>query len=163
MLQPILPPRAPERARREQEHDTMDRPTYAVYAVKYAEREARRADTFYGGDPHDGPMPMDYFVWAAVGPDEAVVVDAGFTAEVAARRGRRHLRCPTEGLAAIGIDARDVRHVVLTHFHYDHIGNLDRFPSATFVVGSGEMAFWTGRYAGKGAFRTLVEPSDVVY
>src|SRR3954466_10819857 len=100
---------------------------HAVYAVRYATREARRGEHFYTGDPHDGPMPMDYFVWAAVSPELTVVVDAGFTAAVAARRGRIYLRTPMDGLRTIGIDCATVRHVVLTHFHYDHVGNLDAF------------------------------------
>jgi glyoxylase-like metal-dependent hydrolase (beta-lactamase superfamily II) len=53
--------------------------------------------------------------------------------------------------------------VILTHLHYDHVGNLDKFPEATFVVQEAEMAFWTGRYAGKEHFRTIVEAYDVVY
>jgi hypothetical protein len=86
----------------------VEAPNFEVYAVRYATREARRGERFYGHDPHDGPMPMDYFVWAAVSPDYAVVVDAGFTAEVAARRGREHLRRPSEGLEALGIDCARV-------------------------------------------------------
>jgi len=136
---------------------------YAIYAVKYATREARRDENFYLGDPHDGPMPMDYFVWAAVSPEHTVVVDAGFTAAVAARRNRTHLRTPMEGLRLIGIDAAQVRHVILTHLHYDHVGNLDGFPMATFSVQESEMAFWTGRHAGRGVFRALVEPEDVLF
>ena len=42
-------------------------PEYELFAIRYATREARRADHFIGGDPHDGPMPMDYFVWVAKG------------------------------------------------------------------------------------------------
>ena len=38
-------------------------PNYEVYAIKYATRNAFRHDHFIGGDPHDAPMPMDYFVW----------------------------------------------------------------------------------------------------
>jgi glyoxylase-like metal-dependent hydrolase (beta-lactamase superfamily II) len=53
--------------------------------------------------------------------------------------------------------------VILTHLHYDHVGNLDKFPEATFVVQEAEMAFWTGRYAGRDHFRTIVEVDDVVY
>ena len=136
---------------------------YALYAVRYATREARRGEHFYGGDPHDGPMPMDYFVWAAVSPETTVVIDAGFTAEVAARRGRTHLRTPAEGLGLLGIDAATVPHVILTHCHYDHVGNLDAFPAATFWVNEREMAFWTGRHAGRGAFRSLIEPEDVLF
>ncbi len=140
-----------------------DLPTYAIYAVKYATREARRGENFYLGDPHDGPMPMDYFVWAAVSPEHTVVVDAGFTAAVAACRNRTHLRTPMEGLRLIGIDAAQVRHVILTHLHYDHVGNLDGFPMATFSVQESEMAFWTGRHAGRGVFRALVESEDVLF
>src|SRR5436309_6228075 len=138
-------------------------PTYAAYAVRYATREARRAEHFYGGDPHDGPMPMDYFVWAAVSDAHTVVVDAGFTAAVAARRQRTYLRTPMEGLRLLGIDSATVQHLVLTHLHYDHVGNLDAFPQATFYVQESEMAFWTGRHAGRGHFRALIEPEDVLF
>lgn len=141
----------------------VEAPDFEVYAVRYAYREARRGEHFYGGDPHDGPMPMDYFVWAAVSPDHTVVVDTGFTAEVAARRGRKHLRRPAEGLEALGIDCSLVPSVILTHLHYDHVGNLQDFPAATFVVQEEEMAFWTGRYAGREQFRNLIEADDVLH
>ena len=52
-----------------------------VFAIRYATREARRAEQFIGGYPHDDPMPMDYFVWVAKNADRAVVIDIGFTAE----------------------------------------------------------------------------------
>jgi glyoxylase-like metal-dependent hydrolase (beta-lactamase superfamily II) len=136
---------------------------FNVYAVKYATRDARSGEHFYGHDLHDVPMPMDYFVWAAVSAEHTVVVDAGFTAEVAARRGRKHLRCPTEGLEAVGIDCARVPYVILTHLHYDHVGNLEKFPEATYVVQEAEMAFWTGRYAGRDHFRTIVEVDDIAY
>ena len=136
---------------------------YNVYAVKYATRDARSGEHFHGHDLHDVPMPMDYFVWAAVSAEHTVVVDAGFTAEVAARRGRKHPRCPTEGLEALGIDCARVPYVILTHLHYDHVGNLEKFPEATYVMQEAEMAFWTGRYAGRDHFRTLVEVDDIAY
>ena len=107
-------------------------------------------------------MPMDYFVWAAVSDERTVVVDSGFNAEVAAKRGREYLRCPTKGLREIGVDCERVSCVVLTHLHYDHVGNLEKFPAATFVVQREEMAFWTGRYAGREHFRHTVEVEDVI-
>ena len=95
-------------------------PEYELYAIRYAERDARRTDHFIGGDPHDGPMPMDYFVWAAIGPERSFVIDTGFTAEVAAARGRRHLRCPAEALALVGL-------------HYDHVGTFHAFQRRSFI------------------------------
>ena len=108
-------------------------------------------------------MSMDYFVWAAVSEEHTVVVDSGFNAEVAAKRGREYLRCPTKGLREIGVDCGRVSCVVLTHLHYDHVGNLEKFPAATFVVQEEEMAFWTGRYAGREHFRHTVEVEDVIH
>ena len=70
----------------------MSEPEYRVYALRYAMRDAKRTEHFIGGDPHDAPMPMDYFVWAAVNEDRAVIIDTGFTAEVAAKRKRKEAR-----------------------------------------------------------------------
>jgi len=119
---------------------------YEVYAVKYAERDARRSEHFLGGDPHDGPMPMDYFVWAVVADGRAWVVDTGFGQLDATKRGRRLVRSTAEALAAVGVDAAQVTDVVLTHLHYDHVGGWDQFPAARFHVQDREMAYATGRH-----------------
>src|SRR3989338_2028189 len=39
-------------------------------------------------------------------------------------------------------DPRDVKIVLFTHFHYDHIGNFDLFPNATFYAGKPEIDFF---------------------
>ena len=65
-------------------------PEYEVFALRYATREAQRRDHFIGGDPHEAPMPMDYYVWAAVGPGGAYVIDTGFTGEMA-KRAQAHI------------------------------------------------------------------------
>ena len=59
---------------------SLDLPIYALYAIRYAARDAVRSEHFIGGDPHDGPMPMDYFVWLAMSDAHIVVVVPGFTA-----------------------------------------------------------------------------------
>jgi glyoxylase-like metal-dependent hydrolase (beta-lactamase superfamily II) len=140
----------------------MTDPDYEVFAIRYARRDAVRSDHFIGGDPHDGPMPMDYFVWLIRGPDRSVVVDAGFTAEVAARRKREFLRCPVEALALLGVDAASVRDVVLTHMHYDHVGNFDRFPNAQFHLQEAELHFCCGRHMRSPFLRHAFEVEDVV-
>jgi glyoxylase-like metal-dependent hydrolase (beta-lactamase superfamily II) len=119
---------------------------YELFALRYATRHARRGDHFIGGDPHDGPMPMDYFVWAARGGGRTFVIDTGFNAEVSETRKRKFLRSPGEALATLGIDANAVEDVILTHLHYDHVGNFDRFPKARFHLQERELVYATGRY-----------------
>lgn len=120
--------------------------TYEIYAVKYAQRNAFRADHFIFSDAHDVPMPMDYFVWAIVGTKATYLVDTGFDADEARKRGRQHIRTPAEGLRMIGIDAEKAEHIILTHMHYDHCGNLGHFPKAKLYLQEREMGFATGRY-----------------
>ena len=80
---------------------------YEVYAIKYAHHERRAGENFIGGDPHDGPNPLDYFVWPVRGCARELVVDTGFSAAGAARRGRDPLRCPPDGASILGVRARD--------------------------------------------------------
>ncbi|PYZ93341.1 MBL fold hydrolase [Salipaludibacillus keqinensis] len=139
---------------------------YEVFAIRYATREAKAKDNFYGhyNDIHeDRSMPMDYYVWLIKSDQHTILVDTGFTEKVGNKRGREFLRAPVDSLRDIGINGNDITHVILTHMHYDHIGNLDSYPNATFVVQDSEMAFWTGRYASKPMFLNHIESEDVVY
>ena len=140
----------------------MSIPTYEVFAIKYAHRDAKRSNHFIGGDPHDGPMPMDYFVWLIRNDHRTIVLDVGFTAEVAAQRKRTHLRTPAAGLAKLGVNAAEVRHVIVSHMHYDHIGTFNDFPLACFHVQDDEMSFVTGRHMCHHQFRHSYEVEDVV-
>jgi glyoxylase-like metal-dependent hydrolase (beta-lactamase superfamily II) len=135
---------------------------YELYAIKYAHHVRSAAENFIGGDLHDGPMPLDYFVWLVRGNGRELVVDTGFSAAMATKRGREHLRCPTEGLRLLGVNAAAVRDVVITHLHYDHVGNFDLFPAATLHLQDLEMRYATGRYMCHECFRGAFEVEDVV-
>ena len=134
---------------------------YEVFAIRYATRDARRQDHFIGGDPHDSPMPMDYFVWLVRNPQRTFVVDTGFNAAMAAKRNRLLLRSPKEGLAMLGVDTAEVSDVILTHLHYDHVGTFDDFPNARFHLQDAEMNFATGRHMCHGFFNHGYEVEEV--
>ena len=144
----------------------MSAPQYEVYAIKYAHHERRASENFIGGDAHDGPMPLDYFVWLVRGNDgtnaREIVVDTGFSRAVALRRQRHHIRCPTEGLGRLNVDASKVKDVVITHLHYDHVGNFDLFPAATFHLQDREMQYATGRHMAQPVFSGAFDVEDVV-
>ncbi len=45
---------------------------YEIYAIKYGDHQRLAGENFIGGDPHNGPMPIDYFVWAIKGAEQDV-------------------------------------------------------------------------------------------
>ena len=139
-----------------------DLPHHEIYALRYATRAAMRSGHFIGGDPHDAPMPMDYFIWVVRSGDHTIVVDTGFTEGMAAKRKRDFLEAPERLLARFGVDPAAVTDVVLTHLHYDHAGNLDKFPNARFHIQDREVNFATGRYMCFHRFRHAFEADDVV-
>lgn len=134
---------------------------YRIYAVKYAHFERRSRDNFIGGDSHDVPMPLDYFVWAVVGAQRTFIVDTGFDQAMADKRGRTITNPVEHGLAKIGIRADEVEDVVITHMHYDHAGNHGLFPRARYHVQDREMAYCTGRCMCHHALSHPFEPEDV--
>ena len=140
----------------------MDLPTYQVYAIKYGDRVGTRGTIFVHGDPHDAPLAMDYFVWAIRDGERTIVVDVGYGQAEGERRGRSFLRSPTEGLRLLGIEAGEVRDVIITHMHYDHAGNLALFPNARFHIQDDEMAFVTGRAMTHKALRHSFLLDDVL-
>jgi glyoxylase-like metal-dependent hydrolase (beta-lactamase superfamily II) len=118
---------------------------YRIYAIRYGHLERKAAENFLGGDDHETDMPLDYYVWLVTNGSHTVLVDTGFDAAAARGRGRTLLRPVVDGLAALGVDARTLADVVITHMHYDHAGGLAAFPAARFHVQDDEVAYCTGR------------------
>lgn len=137
---------------------------YQVLAVRYGTRRARKSESYLNyhvyGEP-DAEFEMDYFFWVVRHGARTVVLDCGFGARAGLRRGRDLLVDPAEALRALGIDPEAVTQLVVSHAHYDHIGNLHRFPAAEVVIARREYEFWTGPYAGRAQFAHSCEPSEL--
>lgn len=83
------------------------------------------------------------YVWYIEGSDPKTLVDAGAQAE--------HFRNPEfpmtdlvsleEGLANLGLKTLDIRNIIVTHLHFDHVALSGRFPKATFIVQKKELEF----------------------
>ena len=134
---------------------------FEVYAIRYATVQRTAGENFIGGDPHESSMDMDYYVWLARNDTHTFVIDTGFNEAAARRRKRQFLLSPKEGLRKLGVDANQVRDVIVTHLHYDHIGNFDLFPKARFHLQDAEMMYATGRYMATPYFSHAYEAGEV--
>jgi glyoxylase-like metal-dependent hydrolase (beta-lactamase superfamily II) len=137
---------------------------YEVHAVRYATLVASRSDLFYRhavyGVP-DADVEMAYYFWLLRNGDDVTVVDCGFDPAAGARRGRTCLCPPLEALRTLGVEPEAVTNVIVTHLHYDHIGNLAAFPSATLTVPRRELEFWTSPVASRIQFSSHVEQREI--
>ena len=135
---------------------------WELFAIRYATNPGRhRGHNFILADDPGRIEPMDYFSWVAKGPCGSVVIDTGMRREKALARGYEYGRAPHEVLPELGIDPAGVDTVVLTHMHYDHVGNLDAYPQARFHLQAAEMAYVTGPLMQKPWFRLAYEVDEI--
>lgn len=136
--------------------------TYEAYAIRYASVERRAVDTFLHWGKRDEPVRLDFFFWVIrSGDGRSIVVDTGFSPYSSMKRNRPYGLKPADALAMLNIDPKAVSDVILTHLHYDHAGNTDLFPNATFHVQASELAFIAGPHMRHPTFREHYEVEDL--
>jgi glyoxylase-like metal-dependent hydrolase (beta-lactamase superfamily II) len=137
---------------------------YEVLALRYASAVTTRDRHFYNHEAYaieDGPHETEFFFWLIRDSQRVVLLDCGFDRERGAKRGNVQSTSPLDLLKRHGVSAADVEHVVLSHMHYDHVGNIALFPNATFSLARAEYEYWTGPTAGKTVHRRVVDDADI--
>ncbi len=117
----------------------------SVWSVKYGERVVRKSAVFHDyaqyGLP-DGDLDMDYNFWLMRAGEDVLLMDTGY--DIAARDwlGEISVTPTPDGLDLLGVDPLDVKMIITSHFHYDHIGYLGLFERAEVVAGAREFEYW---------------------
>lgn len=137
---------------------------FELYALRYARHRGRKpAENYLGGaDFHDAESDLDYFVWVARRGEEIYLVDTGFGETAARQRKRELLMSVPDALAQLGLDAKRIEHVIITHLHYDHAGTLGDFPNATIHLQEAEAGYATGPCMCHAVLRHPFNVEDVV-
>jgi glyoxylase-like metal-dependent hydrolase (beta-lactamase superfamily II) len=109
----------------------------------------------------DATISMDYYLWLVRDDELTFVVDTGFSARGGAARNRTTLVEPRRVYAALGVDPASAPPVIVTHAHYDHIGNLGLFGDSEIIIAGSEYEFWTGELSQRQQFRHSVETEEI--
>ncbi len=115
---------------------------YQIYALKYAGPFLSSGAFLMWHKDWDTTAKRNYYIWCLKGNAETVVIDAGVSPELAKKRNLAGYVSPAEVLSRINVNAEEVRHVIITHIHWDHMSGVSLFPKATFYVQAAEYDFW---------------------
>jgi glyoxylase-like metal-dependent hydrolase (beta-lactamase superfamily II) len=119
---------------------------YSIWVLEYARAPESLAAFLLHGQPGMRELPFSLTVLQS--DDHTVLVDTGFinagdSKIMAEADGITLWANPVEVLGRIGIEAAEVDTVILTHAHYDHLGDLDTYPNATMYLQRRELEKWT--------------------
>ena len=121
-------------------------PEYEIYACKYAGPLVKKLAMALWNSGWDEDSPINFYVWAIREPSgETILVDSGCSpAQAAARKIPGYVN-PVELLARLGVNGSNVSKIVITHMHYDHVGNVENyiqaFPKAKLYLQKREFDF----------------------
>ena len=139
---------------------------YQVTIVKYGTRSTVKSDVYLNFPLYheaDAPIEMDYFFWILRGANRTIVVDTGFSPVGGAVRHRTSLADVGALFAEFGVDPAKGPDVVVTHAHYDHIGNLGLFPRSRVIMAREEYDFWSSKHAQRIMFHHSVQDEEIDY
>jgi glyoxylase-like metal-dependent hydrolase (beta-lactamase superfamily II) len=138
---------------------------YEVIAVRYARLVAPKSVFFHNFhlyEEEDVEAELHYFFWVLRDGDRVILVDTGCDPAEGERRGDEIVD-PIGLLGGLGIEPEDVSTILVSHLHYDHIGNLHHFPNAEVVVPRSELEFWREGLSDRLHFAAYTDPRALAH
>jgi glyoxylase-like metal-dependent hydrolase (beta-lactamase superfamily II) len=137
---------------------------YEIYALKCAGPLTSSGAFAMWLKEWETTVERNYYIWCIKGHNDVVVVDACITPALAKERNIPGYVSPVEALSRIGIKADEVRHVAITHAHWDHVNGLMLFPSAKVYIQEEEYNFWLkNQVAERPPFRQFIDVESKKY
>ena len=143
---------------------------YSIWVLEYSfVKDYHKSGVLYGAH-NQGYVKLPYCYALIKGEGHIAMIDVGYNNKdygkvLADRFAVENWRSPEVVLAGIGLSPADVDTVFVTHAHFDHFGNVEAFPKATFYIQEREIAKWTWAMSLPDRLRwmmTAVDPGDIV-
>lgn len=144
---------------------------WSIRMIEYAHCLIQPVGTAFYGAFNEGTMPFSYSYVYLRSEEHHVLVDVGyddnrFGGELARTYDVVDWQDADAVCAKVGITPEDIDTVILTHAHYDHMGNLHKFPNAHVYLQRREVDSWLRILSLGPKFAALlgaIDPADIMY
>ncbi|MBX3721862.1 MAG: MBL fold metallo-hydrolase [Turneriella sp.] len=114
-------------------------PALKIYALKYG--ESLYPAGLVNSDAPGKYVPLNWLAYLVETPSGKTLVDCGFSdAKLLKRFGIQKFKPVTRILKDLGISADKIDTIIITHTHFDHALDVDKFPNARIVLHAKEYA-----------------------
>ena len=143
---------------------------YSIWVMEYAHVMEQANSLFVYGAHNQGHRKMPFGYVVIKGQGRTMMVDVGYDHDaygkvLAESYGVRSWQPPSMVLAEVGVRPEEVSTIFLTHAHFDHMGNTQEFPNATFYIQERELSKWVWSMTLERRFRWLmlgIDPADIL-
>jgi glyoxylase-like metal-dependent hydrolase (beta-lactamase superfamily II) len=143
--------------------------SYSIWVLEFAYVPEFPLSGFLYGEHNAGTRRLPFAYVVAVGEDHVAMIDVGFSGADTKQRFVQLYDIagwqPVDRVfAEIGLTPADVDTVLVTHAHYDHFGNAEAFPNATFYLQERELSKWVSAMALPShlqAFNASIDTDDI--
>ncbi|MDE3248148.1 MAG: N-acyl homoserine lactonase family protein [Bacteroidota bacterium] len=123
-------------------------PHYEVYAVRFASSAYPFTIADWADKGPKDPVKIDFMVWLVKGDNgKNILVDAGFLNDIpnAAEFKIVNYVRPDSALLPLGLAAKDITDIIVSHPHWDHIDGLNLFPNAKIWMQQDDYGYFVGQ------------------
>jgi len=143
---------------------------YSIWVLEYSSvMKFPKTGVLYGAH-NEGTLKLPYCYTLVQGNGHNVLFDVGhmnkgWAKEFGDLLGVGNWHSPRTVLAEMGLKPEDIDTVLISHAHFDHFGNVEDFPKATFYIQEREIAKFVAAMALPQRMRfvmTGIDPGDIL-
>jgi len=144
---------------------------YSIWVLEYAQAPKYNVSGILYGAHNQGYVRLPYGYVVIKGNGHVVMVDVGYNYEdhgnaLADRFAVQDFHGPTQVLAQLGLVPADVDTILVTHAHFDHMGNLAAFPNAHVYLQERELSksIWAMSLPTRMGYASVaIDPADILH
>jgi glyoxylase-like metal-dependent hydrolase (beta-lactamase superfamily II) len=139
-------------------------PEYEVYAIEYATLPDMSLAELLPGADSTLIVDLSAMIWLIRGPGGTnILVDAGYRPDLSHSTKERMTgyERPDLALARLGVEAKEISDIILTHIHWDHADGLPLFPNAQVWIQEAELEYYADQARERSGDSIPLEPRFV--